>query len=140
MSDYAEYDSLVSQKSQAEGQARACEKRVEDYDNKIERLKRAAHQLPGMKSSFKSIRKAEKALSETGNDWMGETKNKFAQKIDTLETQNDRYYKNTLDYVHDELNNEITRLQNLRAEEWGILGRLYGVINDLGTKIANFFN
>ena len=35
MSDYAEYDSLVSQKSQAEGQARACEKRVEDYDNGI---------------------------------------------------------------------------------------------------------
>ena len=42
--------------------------------------------------------------------------------------------------MHDELNNEITRLQNLRAEEWGILGKLYSVINDLGTKIANFFN
>lgn len=140
MSDNAEYDSLVSQKSQAEGQARACEKRIENYDYKIERLKRAVANLPGMKSSFKSTRKAEKALSDTGNDWKGETQSRFSQKIDTLERQNNIYYKNTLDYVHDELNNEITRLQNLRAEQWGILGKLYGVINDLGTKIANFFN
>lgn len=140
MSDNAEYDSLVSQQKQAEGQARACEKRIENYDYKIKRLKRAVDNLPGMKRSFKSTRKAEKALSDTGNDWKGETQSKFSQKIDTLETQNKIYYENTLDYVHDELNNEITRLQNLRAEEWGILGKLYGVINDLGTKIANFFN
>ena len=140
MSDNAEYDSLVSQQKQADDQAKACEKRIEDYDNRIERLKRAVANLPGMKRSFKSTRKAEKALADTGDDWKGETQSRFSQKIDTLETQNNIYYKNTLDYVHDELNNEITRLQNLRAEEWGILGRLYGVINDLGTKIANFFN
>lgn len=140
MSDNAEYDSLVSQQKQADDQAKACEKRIEDYDNRIERLKRAVANLPGMKRSFKSTRKAEKALADTGDDWKGETQSRFSQKIDTLETQNDRYYKNTLDYVHDELNNEITRLQNLRAEEWGILGKLYSVINDLGTKIANFFN
>ena len=37
MSDNAEYDSLVSQQKQAEGQARACEKRIENYDYKIDR-------------------------------------------------------------------------------------------------------
>lgn len=141
MSDNAEYDSMVSQKREAEAQAAQCERRIEECRYKIQRLERASNALAELKKDFKSIQKSTKELTkDQDKSWRGSTHDSFKILIDEVEDQGRYYYANTLDRVHDELNLEIARLKSERAEQYGLLGRLYGTINTLGTKIMNYFN
>lgn len=140
MSEDAEYVSLVGQKNDAEYRASLCESRIENYKYKIRRLERARDSVRGLKDSFRDIQKQIKKLPDNGKQWKGATHTEFEKKIGDVTEQGDNYYRYSLDRVHDELNNEITRLQNECARQYGILGEIYSTINSLATKIANFFN
>ena len=140
MSNNAEYDSLVSQKNSTQRQYNACEDRIEDYDELLRRLRAAKDSVAELKDDFKDNKKLDKKMKKEKRKWKGSTNDKFISKMETLIEGNDDYYKKSLDKVHDSLNNEITRIENLRMEEKGLLGKLGATLNSLGNKIENFFN
>ena len=138
--DVNEYNRLVRQRRNARSQYNACSDRIENYDYLIRRLKSAKERVAEQKRTFNTINKEDKKIYKETYDWEGQKYNSFKIKGEVATDFNDDYYKNTLDYVLDSINNEITRLQNERMEEYGLLGQLGSKINSLGTKIENFFN
>ena len=54
MSNNAEYDSLVSQKSSAQSQYNACSLRIENCDYLLRRLRLAKESIVELKEAFKS--------------------------------------------------------------------------------------
>lgn len=135
-----EYNKLVRQRKNARSQYKACNDRIENYNYLIKRLNNAKEKVAEQKRIFKTINKEDKKIYKEKYDWEGQKYNSFKIKGEVATDFNDDYYKNTLDYVLDSINNEITRLQNERMEDYGLLGRLGSKINSLGTKIENFFN
>ena len=140
MSNNAEYDSLVSQKSSAQSQYNACSLRIENCDYLLRRLRLAKESIVELKEAFKSNKKLDKNLREERRDWKGSTNNSFSTKMSTLVDVNDSYYKDSIDHILDSLNNEITRIENQRMSEYGLLGRIGSWINSLANKIENFCN
>ena len=140
MSNNADYNSLVSQKASAQSQYNACSSRIEKCDYLLRRLQRAKESIVELKEAFKSNKKLDKNLHEEKRDWKGSTYNSFSTKMSTLIDVNDSYYKDSIDHILDSLNNEITRIENQRMSEYGLLGRLGSWINSLDNKIENFFN
>lgn len=140
MSNNAEYDNLVREKSNAQSQYNTCSSRIENCDYLLRRLRPAKESISELKEAFKNNKKLDQNMSEENHDWKGSTYNTFNSKMNTLIDVNDRYYKNSIDYILDSLNDEITRIENLRMSEYGLLGKLGSWINSLENKIENFFN
>ena len=138
--DQAEYNRLVADKSRAQSDYQQCENRIEDCEYLLSRLYKAKGTISGLKSSFKVIKNIDKNTGKESYDWKGSNKSTFDSYMDTLNGVNDTYYKGSLDYVLDQLNNEITRLENKKMSEYGLLGKLGSLLNSLGNKIENFFN
>lgn len=140
MPDNQEYNSLLSQKRYAQSQYSSCESRIENCDYLIRRLRRAKESISELKDTFNDTKKSDKRISQRKHEWKGDTYSTFKFKADDVNTQNNIYYKNSIDYVLDSINNEITRLENQRMNEYGLLGRLGSRINSLANAIENFFN
>lgn len=140
MSNNAEYDNLVSQKSSAQSQYNACSSRIENCDYLLRRLRSAKESIVELKEAFKVNKKLDKNLHEEKHDWKGSTYSSFSSKMSSLIDVNDIYYKDSIDHILDSLNDEITRIENQRMSEYGLLGRLGSWINSLANKIENFFN
>lgn len=140
MANDAEYNSLVNQKRDAQSEYAACEKRIQNCDYLLGRLRPVKEAISELKDAFKDTKKLDKDLSKEKLDWKGSTYDDFINKMDTLKNANDTYYKNSLDRILDSINDEITRIENQRMEECGMLGRLGSWINSLSNKIENFFN
>lgn len=140
MSDNAEYDRLVSQKSSAQSQYNACSSRIETCDYLLRRLRPAKESIVELKEAFKNNKKVDENLYDEKHEWKGSTYNSFISKMSTLIEANDIYYINSIDYVLDSLNDEITRIENQRMKDYGLLGKLGSWINSLSNEIENFFN
>lgn len=72
--------------------------------------------------------------------WRGQTFRDFQSRGSTLTAENNTFYRASLDAALDAVNDEITRLENQKYNEYGLLGRLSSAINSLANKIENFFN
>lgn len=140
MSDNAEYNNLVNQKRSAQLRYNSCQSRIENCDYLLRRLRRAKESISDLKKSFKSNMKQDEKLRKEKCDWEGSTYDSFQSKMSTLIAINDDYYKDSIDWVLDSLDNEITRIENKRMSEYGLLGELGAWINNLANKIENFFN
>lgn len=140
MSDNQEYDNLVSQKRNAQSQYNSCSSRIENCDYLLRRLRPAKESIEELKSSFKSNKKLDKRLLDEKREWEGSTCSSFISKMDAVVDDNENYYKHSIDHILDSINNEITRIENQRLQEYGLLGRLGSWINSLANKIENFFN
>lgn len=140
MADQAEYDSLVNQRKNARARRDACQRRINEYDYLLGRLRPAKESIADLKKDFKKNKKADEKLYDKKHDWEGSTYNSFKSKMGTLMSENESYYKYSLDHVLDSLNNEITRIENLRLKEYGLLGEIGSWINSLSNKIENFWN
>lgn len=140
MQDNEEYATLTQQISTAEQQYELCQFRIEKYDYLLGRLRHAKENITVIKHSFKLIVKSDKDKFNDKYCWNGSTYSTFSSKINTIFYTNEEYYKNSLDYALDSINNEITRIENERMKEYGILGELGSLINSLANKIENFFN
>lgn len=140
MSNNAEYDNLVREKSNAQSQYNTCSSRIENCDYLLRRLRPAKESIAELKEAFKNNKKLDQNMSEENHEWKGSTYNSFNSKMNTLIDVNDRYYKNSIDHILDSLNNEITRIENQRMSEYGLLGKLGSWINSLQNEIENFFN
>lgn len=140
MADNAEYNSLVNQKRSAQSKYNSSKRKIENYDDLLRRLRNAKNQIAELKGSFKDIKKSDKRITDEKYKWKGSTYNDFKGKMASVNTCDENYYKNSADRVLDSLNNEITRIENLRMNEYGLLGRLGSTINSLANRIENFFN
>lgn len=140
MADNAEYNKLVSQRNSARAQYNSCSSRINDCDELLRRLRKAKTAIKEQKETFKSIKKSDKNISKEKHDWEGSTYNSFKKKMGSLVDENEYYYKNSLDHVLDAINDEITRIENKKNDEKGLLGRLGSWINSLSNEIENFFN
>lgn len=140
MSNNADYDSLVSQKRSAQRKYNACEDRIDALNAKLRRLRAAKESVTDLKESFKDNKKLDKKMKKEDRKWTGSTNDTFKSKMDSLIETNDDHYKYSIDYALDKINDEITRIENIKLEEKGLLGRLGASINSLANKIENFFN
>ena len=140
MSDNAEYDDLVNKKENAQSQYRSCESRIEDCDYLLRRLRSSKEDIAELKEAFKENKKRDKNLRDEKREWCGSTYDDFCSKMSNLIETNDTYYKKTIDHILDSINDEITRVENKRLKEYGLLGQLGSWINSLTNEIENFFN
>ncbi|MBE6801981.1 MAG: DUF5082 domain-containing protein [Ruminococcaceae bacterium] len=138
--DVNQYNNLVRRRNTARRQYNACSDRIEECNYLLRRLRRAKERVAEQKRTFKTIKKEDSKIYKEKYDWEGKKYNSFKVKGEVAVDLNEDYYKNTLDYVLDSINNEITRIENKRMNEYGLLGRLGSTINSLGNKIENFFN
>lgn len=140
MSSNEEYNSLVRQKSAKQAEYRAAQDRIEECDYLLGRLRRAKEVIQAQKKEFKNIKKRDEDLVEDKCDWTGSNYDRYRSKGGSMLAEDEFYLKNSLDTVLDNLNNEITRIENQKYNEYGLLGRLSSAINSLANKIENFFN
>lgn len=141
MDSNSEYESLKAQRRNARGQYQATQGRIEDCEYRLSRLRRTKATLTEQKSLFKTLKNEEKTAVEKKRDnWMGQTFRDFQTKGNDLLSENESFFTGSLDAALDAVNNEITRLENQIANEYGLLGRLASWINSLSNKIENFFN
>lgn len=135
-----EYKALKAQQRTARNRYQASQERIEDYDYRIRRLKRTKETVREQKSRFKSLKKEDERVVEAKRSWEGETQKRFKEKASEMIDENDYFYKHSLDHVLDGVNDEITRLENKRNAEYGVLGDIASLLNSLANRIENFFN
>ncbi len=140
MSDNQEYNRLCRQKRNAQSNYNSCASRIENCDYLLGRLRKAKESISDLKDTFKTIKKSDKKSLDGKHEWKGSTYNALSGKVSSMNETNDSYYNNSIDYVLDSINNEITRIENERMSEYGLLGELGSWINSLANKIENFFN
>lgn len=141
MADNEEYRrKLERQISQARKNKKACKERIEEYEYLLRRLKSAKRSIVELKSNFKSNKKLDNELKKEKREWEGSTCKKFKTKMTNVVDANDSYYKGSIDHILDSLNNEITRIENKKYREYGLLGELSSWINSLSNKIENILN
>lgn len=141
MSENAEYDQLVGEKSKREREYAACEERIGDCDDKLRRLRTARDAVSDLKKLFKDeVRYKDKGVKNDDAQWSGTQYDVYKTKMDSLVDINEKYFDDTLDFVLDRLNTEITNVKNERNDEYGLLGWLGDRINNLTNAIVNFFN
>lgn len=137
-----EYESLKAQRRDAQTKYNATLGRIEECDYKISRLKRTKTILAEQKRAFASIKRNDKDIvdKERQGAWSGSCFSSFRSSGGALVDTNEEFYRNSLDGALDAVNDEITRLENQKYNEYGLLGRLSSAINSLANKIENFFN
>ena len=141
MADYDEYNRLVNQRSDAWRRYNNSQNTIEDCEYKISRLKRTKDALTQLKSSFAEVRKSdERAVRDKRNNWKGQKFDDFQKKGSVMISEDEIFYEGSLDAALDAVNNEITRLENVKYNQFGILGQLSSWINSLSNAIENFFN
>ena len=142
MSKNDEYESLKAQRRSAQARYNAALGRIEECEYKISRLKRTKATLTEQKRSFASIKKDDESIidQKKRSAWSGSCFSSFRSFGAALIDTNEGFYRNSIDGALDAVNDEITRLENQKYNEYGLLGRLSSTINSLANKIENIFN
>lgn len=141
MADNEEYNRLVKRRSEMQREKEKSMETIKDINNKLDRLKPVKTVLTNQKAVFyKSVKKATKECVEDDYRWTGSTYDIFIAKGNELMTEDDSFHTNQLDRLLDELNNEITSLENEINNQFGIIGRLVSGINSLSNSIENLLN
>ena len=140
MSQNDEYNSLCRQRDNTRNAYKNSERKIEEYDYLLGRLRPVKNTVAGLKDRYKDIKRVDEKLMDSKRTWTGQQYDNFLIRGQDVEGSNNYYYNYVLDHVLDELNNEITRIENLRMKEYGILGQLGAKLNSLINAIENFFN
>ena len=140
MSENEEYNELCRRIEQKRKERIAAEARIKKYDELLDRLKPVKKEIASIKYTFNYYVMVQDEYGKESSLWEGEQYQAFEREMDDVNGENKTYYHKSLDRVLDSLNDEITRIENLRLQEYGLLGDLISAINWLGNKIENFFN
>ena len=138
--DPAEYEKVSKEYSTASNQKDACEQRIADLEYDKERLQKKYDWVTGLKDAFEPEKKQTKKVPDEDHKWKGSTYTDFVDKVDWVISENENYYKDSLDYAHDQINNKLTEIENKLLEEKGLLGRLCAKVNTLWNKLQNWWN
>lgn len=137
------YYRLEGQRGQNERQQQSTQNEINNIDKKISRLRTAYNTLDQQKESIKGQKRTINRLDDTyKKSWKGEhaTAVYNACNGDGAVSSSYQSYIDAVDGIEDAINNEICRLNNLRAEKWGILQGLIRAWNNITTQIRNYFN
>lgn len=135
-----EYNSLLAQQSAKQAEYNACSSRIGRCDYLLGRLRPVKEAVAAKKREFDSIQKEDKRITKSKQSWKGENYRSYQSKGAELLNEDNSFYIRTMDHILDSLNNEITRIENERLSEYGLLGRIGAALNSLANKIENFFN
>lgn len=135
-----EYNDLVREKRTTQSQYNACESRIENCDYLLRRLRSVKEVITQEKRNFAAVITKDNRTVKEKYDFKGSNYDSFISKSSSMQLENTSYHKDSIDYVLDSLNNEITRIENQRLDEYGLLGKLGSALNSLANKIENFFN
>ena len=138
--DPAEYQKVSNEHGAATRQRDACEQRIKDLEYNKERLQKKYDWVSDLKEAFKPEQKQTKKVPDEDHKWKGSTYTDFVDKVDWVISENDIYYKDSLDYAHDQINNKLTEIENKLLEERGLFGRLCAKVNTLWNKLQNWGN
>lgn len=139
MSSNDEYNSLVRQKNGVQDDINRCEDTIEALSKKIEKLKIAKSFLNTAENELKKVKKSSQKTIEAKYAWMGSNYQSFSALGSTSISDNDTYWSN-VDYARDAICDELTRLENERNRQYGILGKLVSLFNSLGNEIEKLVN
>lgn len=139
MKDIEEYNRLVSDKANAQNRYDNVIIKRNSISDRIERLHNAKRLLDDMYDEYYYVKKEVSKDINHKYNWKGAKYNQFSGYGDALKNSNDAYYAN-LDNVRDDINLELSRLENQLYEQEGLLGQLKAFINSISHKIENFFN
>lgn len=140
MAEEKSYEELLAEKENLENQKKSSEEKQEEYSYILSRLNRAKESIAELKKSFQANKKKDEEIEVNSENWSGSCCDEFKTKLSTLKEENNNYYSNTLDYVLDSLNNEITRVENLNLEQGNIFSWVLQRLNELANKIENWTN
>lgn len=139
MSSNSDYDSLVRQKNGVQGDINSCEDTIAALSRKIEKLKLAKSFLNTAENDLKKVKKTSQKKVEAKYSWMGSNYQSFSSLGSASINANDTYWSN-VDFARDAICDELTRLENERNRQYGILGSLVSLFNSLGNEIEKLVN
>ena len=125
--------------SSAQKQKAAHQKKVDDCETKIKRLKKAYDELGGIKDTFRHTRKSTEKIFDEKGKWRGERYNDFCKAGASLDDAYGRYYRN-LDAAQDAVNTKIGELKAERSRRIWLIGELIAQINQWWIDIENLGN
>lgn len=137
--DWAQYNQLSSEKSNAENEMSYIESMNQELSQQIEVLKQAKTIVSDEKGDFNIIKKTVRECVDNSYEWKGDNYDTFVNNGSSLKGDNDSYYT-SIDNALDRINDKITELENKIYENEGILGSLKICWNNLCNAIENLFN
>ena len=139
--DPAEYDRLVREKNAAQAQLTACEKRIEELENKIARLKTKHEAMLLLKDSYDTNRKSTRKLRKKDHVWKGDNYNSFQDQLEIIKGMDDTYYDTTLDkQVHDVILQKLGELELQLGQEGNLWDKIKGNLNYWWRQIQSWTN
>ena len=131
------YQRERSSKEQEKREAEAAKAAIEQ---KIERLQEAYSKIHAVKRNAEDLNSGVQRQGDSMPLWVGQRFGAYSNYVDSDFKSYYTTYISDLDYVQDEINREISRLQIQAAEYGNIIDRLWARICQLGRWIQNLFN
>ena len=115
--------------------------KMQETEKKIKRLKKSRIAVMELKKEFKEkVKRPSEDCRDKTDRWEGSTFDSFRKKEDKAIAKEKDYYKYALDFANDSINDEITRLQRERSENFGVLGKINSNILAIKNEIENVIN
>lgn len=107
--------------------------------SKIERLVEAKRQLHPIQHEFFVMKHDMDRKAEKEDKWKGDKYTDYEADL-SIFLENYRTYYNGLDYLYDNICDEITRLENESNETGGIIGWLQNSLNSLENEVEKLIH
>lgn len=135
----SEISDLRRSRNQKINQKNQCESTINSINIKLSRLESAKYAMGLYKTDAKNQKSAAANVPDGLTPWEGDKKNTYINSANMLESDMEGYYK-SCDRALDAICDAITRLENERSNQYGLLGRLVSAINSLGNEIEKLLN
>lgn len=114
--------------------------KIRNLDNKISRLTHVKNTIASEKNSIQTEKAKMRPNHYEVEKWKGTNMEAYQSGVDTDLIGGYAQYYNHVDVVHDEISNEITRLENEKYQLEGTISWLRSKINSLFNYIENCMN
>ncbi len=139
-SNQARISAARSDINSANARISECRSKKSRIEAKIERLKEAKQSIKSQKEEVSS-KKYDASVSHAFiREWKGTRKDEYQAQVEEGLLSGYGTYYNQTDQALDEINDEITRLENEVYEQEGIIGWLHSRVNSLRNTIENLMN
>ncbi len=135
----AEYNSKCWEQRNKKSQLESYEKKNRELNNKIDRLRKTKELIVRQYEYYYSLKNREKSYIDESRRWKGSLFGAYSQYGEKVKTEDQNYYRGINTNIIDEINNEMTRLENQKYSD-SVLGDLRRAINNLGNAIRNWAN
>ena len=136
--DYMQIDSLQRQVNAHSASISSAQSRITTIDEQLERLRTAKKSVGEIQKKVYYTKKKiiRKNYQPT---WQGKQKDAFAKQWETFSTEYTNF-QTEMNTFYDAICDEITRLENQKNEENGIIGWCQSQMNNLGNIIEKLLH